>query len=188
MFYYTDTCQKQTDNVRSVIVNQSIHDLSELFELFRVSLLIPYTTMTNFPAFRDVMIELDWLQEDEIRIYHDSLPKLDEESLACYFDYLNLIDVEWEKYEERAGIIRDYFNKTKQVIPTDAWINNPPKRFNVFFKKGDEEIVKRLLSKYSKDFRKIICYDERGREYIRKEDFHSRFKWLKTKWKRCLLG
>ena len=98
MFYYTDNFQTQTDNTKSVIVNHSILDLSELFELFRVSLQIPYTTMTNFPAFRDVMEELNWLQEDEIRIYHDSLPSLDEESLACYLDYLNLIDVEWKRH------------------------------------------------------------------------------------------
>ena len=115
MFYFTDNYQEQTDNIRSVMVNHSIHDLSELFERFRVSLQIPYTTMTNFPAFRDVMEELDWVQEDEIRIYHDSLPSLDEETLACYLDYLNLIDVEWEKYEERADIVREYMNKTGQV-------------------------------------------------------------------------
>lgn len=169
MFYYTDNFQTQTDNTKSVIVNHSIHDLSELFELFRVSLQIPYTTMTNFPAFRDVMEELNWLQEDEIRIYHDSLPSLDEESLACYLDYLNLIDVEWEKYEERAGITREYMNRTKQVISADAWINNPPKRFNVYFKKEDEEIVTRLLKKYSKDFRKIICYNEKGEDYWRED-------------------
>ena len=50
---------------------------------------------------------------DEIRIYHDSLPSLNEEDLACYIDYLNIIDVEWEKYDERADIIREYLLMSK---------------------------------------------------------------------------
>ena len=50
---------------------------------------------------------------DEIRIYHDSLPSLNEEDLACYIDHLNIIDVEWEKYDERADIIREYLLMSK---------------------------------------------------------------------------
>ncbi|MBQ7433388.1 MAG: hypothetical protein IJ562_04260 [Prevotella sp.] len=64
--------------------------------------------MTNFDAFRDVMEELEWIPENEIRIYHETLPSLEKKDLACYIDYLNIIDVEWEKYEERADIVREY--------------------------------------------------------------------------------
>lgn len=45
----------------------------------------------------------------------------------------------------------------------------------MFFKKEDEDLVKRLLSKCSKDFRKIICYDERGDEYMREDDTRTGF-------------
>jgi len=170
MFYYTNDYQNQADNVKSVIINHSIQDLNELFELFQISLQIPYSTMTNFAAFRDVMTELDWIPEDEIRIYHDSLPSLNEEDLACYIDHLNIIDVEWEKYDERADIIREYMKNTGRSISRNAWINNSPKKINVFFKTKDEFIVKQILNKYSKNYRECIRFDERGIEYLRDAD------------------
>lgn len=170
MFYYTEIFHMQTENVKSVIIDYSIHELKELFERFRVSLQIPYTTMTNFCAFRDVMEELEWIPENEIRIYHDSLPSLKEDEMACYIDFLNLIDVEWEKYEERANIIRNYMKKTGRPIPENAWINTPPKMFNVYFKKKDEDMIKHILEKHSKNFRKCIRYDEKGGEYIIEDD------------------
>lgn len=141
-----------------------------MFEHFRITLRIPYATMTNFSAFRDVMEELDWIPEDEIRIYHESLPTLNEEDLACYIDYLNIIDVEWEKYDERADIIREYMKNTGHSISRNAWINNSPKKFNVFFKTKDEFFVKQILNKYSKNYRECIRFDERGIEYLRDAD------------------
>ena len=166
MFCYIDSIPKKKNNARYVIINHSINSKKELFEHFRVSLDIPYLTITNFDAFRDVMAELEWISEDEIIIYHDSLPALDEKDLVCYIDYLNIIDVEWEKYEERADVVRKYMNKSGQTISSDAWINNKPKIFNVLFKVEDEKRIKSILKNYSKNYRECIRYDERGVEYL----------------------
>ncbi|MBP3219909.1 MAG: hypothetical protein J6M37_05545 [Prevotella sp.] len=164
MFYYTNDFQNQADNVKSVIINHSIQDLNELFELFQISLQIPYSTMTNFAAFRDVMTELDWIHEGEIRIYHEILPSLDEESLGCYIDVLNLVDVEWRKYEEQADIVKDFIKQSGKVISKDAWIHKRPKIFNVFFKNKDEYFIKKLLKQYSKNYQICIHYDKKGLE------------------------
>ncbi len=191
MFCYSDNPLIRSDNVRSVIINHSINSKLELFERFRVSLDIPYTTMTNFDAFRDVMEELEWVPEDEIRIYHNTLPDLDEKVLACYIDCLNIIDVEWEKYEERAGIIRKYMKNNGQAILEGAWINNKPKKFNVLFKKEDEDRVKFILKHYSKNYRECIHYDERGVEHIEDGKGSRGFfgvlrDYMKLLWKRIL--
>lgn len=167
MFNYTNSFQIEANHVKSVIIDQSIHGLSELFEQYRVSLQIPYSTMTNFAAFRDVMTELDWVTEEEIRIYHESLPSLDEQSLGCYIDVLNLIDVEWGRYEERADIVRNYMRQSGIPISPNAWINKSPKTFNVFFKKEDDFFVKKMLKFYSENYWNNIYYDEKGLEHLR---------------------
>lgn len=167
MFYYsTENLHIHEENVRTVIVNHSFLEPRDLFEHFRKVLQMPYASIPNFAAFRDVMNELEWIPEREIRIFHETLPSFDEPSLGCYIDFLNLIDAEWEKYEERVEIVRKYIKKTNGIIPPDAWINVKPKIFNVFFMKKDETYVRTILNKYSKDFRKSIHFDERGAEYI----------------------
>jgi hypothetical protein len=177
MFYYSEIFKTQADDVKSVIINRSIHGLSELFEHYRIALQFPYTTVTNFNAFRDVMEELEWVSENEIRIYHDSLPSLDEQELGIYIDFLNLIDVEWEKYEERAEITRKYHEKTRDVIPEDAWINTKPKVFNVFFHQEDESLINEIMKKYSRNYRDSIFYDEKGIEHFMT---YLKFKYSKT--------
>ena len=167
MFYYIEKFQIQSDSVKSVIINQSIHNLDELFECFRTTLQFPYTTVTNWNAFRDVMRELEWIPENEIRIYHETLPSFDKQTFARYIDILNLIDVEWEKDEERADIVRKHMEKTGQFIPSDIWINGKSKIFNVFFHQKDESFVKKILRKYSHNYRKCLYYDEKGIEHIK---------------------
>ena len=97
MFYYVEKFQVQANDAKIVTINSSIGGIKDLLETFRIILRFPYSTVTNLNAFRDVMEELDWLQEKEVIVYHDGLPSLDEHEMACYIDVLNLIDVEWEK-------------------------------------------------------------------------------------------
>lgn len=118
--------------------------------------------MTNFAAFRDVMTELDWIHEGEI--YHETLPSLDEESFGYYIDVLNLIDVEWSKYEEQAEIVKDYIKQSGKIISKDAWIHKRPKIFNVYFKKKEECFIKKILKQYSKKYQLCIHYDKKGLE------------------------
>ena len=163
MFYYVEKFQAPSDHTKVVTINDTIVGKKELLHFYSVTLRFPYTTVTNFDAFRDVMGELDWLQEEEIVIFHDKLPLLDKQDMASYIDYLNLIDVEWEKSPERAEIVREYLENQGQGIPLDAWINQPPKTFNVYFHLKDKAFIEKIIKQYSKDYRKYIKYDERGK-------------------------
>lgn len=166
MFYYVEKFQVQANDAKIVTINSSIGGIKDLLETFRIILRFPYSTVTNLNAFRDVMEELDWLQEEEIVVYHNSLPLLDEHEMACYIDVLNLIDVEWEKYAERANLIRKHCENRGETIPPDSWINRPSKVFNVYFRLEDESFIEGMIKKYSKNYRECIHYDERGIEYI----------------------
>ena len=166
MFYYVEKFQMHANNAKLVTINDTIGGGEDLLHLFSVALRFPYPTVTNFNAFRDVMGELDWLQEKEVIVYHDGLPSLDEHEMACYIDVLNLIDVEWEKYAERANLIRKHCENRGETIPPDSWINRPSKVFNVYFRLEDESFIEGMIKKYSKNYRECIHYDERGIEYI----------------------
>ena len=164
MFYYIDTYKENANNnVKIITVTKSISSKSELLKQFSTVLEFPYpysTSVTNYDAFCDVLIELDWLKEEEIVIYHDSLPALEERTLAVYLDVLNQVDVEWETYEEFAENRRNYMISRGQIIPPDCNLNQKPKIFNVYFRKEDKEYVESLLKRYSKDYRKYIRYDD----------------------------
>ena len=164
MFYFVDKFQVRATNAKLVTINNTIRGAKELFQFFCASLRFPYSTVTNFSAFRDVMMELDWLQEKEIIVYHDSLPLLDKQEMAYYIDFLNLIDVEWEKSSERAEIVKKYMKSQGDEIPLDSWINQPPKVFNVYFRLEDKCIIEEIINKYSKNYRECIQYDETGKE------------------------
>lgn len=166
MFYFVNEFPKETNHCKIVVVNDSINSIEKLFELYRESLEFPYTTVTNFNAFRDVMEELEWLQESEIRIYHDGMPLLDENDMKDYLDYLNLIDVEWEKFPERVSIIKQHCMKTGKELPVDSWLYHPTKIIKVYFLSKYKEPVNAILHDYSWDFRECISYDEYGREVI----------------------
>jgi hypothetical protein len=165
MFYYVEKFQMHANNAKLVTINDTIGGVEDLLHLFSVALRFPYPTVTNFNAFRDVMEELDWLQEEEIVVYHNSLPLLDEHEMACYIDVLNLIDVEWEKSAERAAIVKRYYENKGETIPADSWINQPPKKFNVYFRAEDKCFIETMIKLHSNDYRNCIHYDERGMEY-----------------------
>lgn len=171
MFYFVNNLPNQTDDVRTVCINSTMSSMNELFDFYKTTLDFPYPyskeTRYNYNAFYDIMMELDWLSEKEVRIIHDSLPALDEEILGNhYLDVLNLIDVEWERFTEHADCTREYVKKHPEkfiaIEGVPAWYDFPPKIFNVYFRRQDESYVKELLSKYSWDYRECMFFDERG--------------------------
>lgn len=175
MLYYVENFPEQAADTKVVYVNNTFHGMDEVLKLFKVVLNFPYPYSSeskyNYYAFRDIMEDLYWLSENEVRIVHESLPSLDEEIMGYqYLDVLNLIDVEWERFMERAGITRQYAKEhPEKYIHRDevtAWWERQPKIFNVYFRKEDESYVKEILQKYSKDYRKCIYFDEKGDEYI----------------------
>lgn len=166
MFYFVNDCPCESENAKIIVLNDSINSKEKLFEFYGESLKFPYNTVTNFNAFRDVMEELEWLKEREIKIYHESLPLIDENAMKAYLDYLNLIDVEWEKLPERINIIRQYYKRIGKTIPVDSWINRPPKIINIYFQIKLKAYVYRILHDYSWDFRRCISFDEKGQESI----------------------
>lgn len=175
MLYFVEKFPNMTKDVKTVVVNNSIKGKKQLFDFYGDELLFPYKTITNFDAFRDVMEELDWLEEREVSICHESLPLLNEPDMQDYLDYLNLIDAEWEMHTERTNITRQYAHKhpDKFLILNELQsFNSQPKLFNIFFMKRDEYFVKNILSTYSWDFRRCISFDEKGLETI---DFIARY-------------
>lgn len=170
MFYYIENYPEQLDDTICVNINQTFCGIQELFGHYGKTLRFPYNSITNFSAFRDVMGDLEWLPEKNISVFHDGLPSLSGQEMNNYLDVLNLIDVEWERFMERAGITRQYAKEhPEKFIHRDevtAWWERQPKIFNVYFRKEDESYVKEILQKYSKDYRKCIYFDEKGDEYI----------------------
>lgn len=175
MFYFVENMPEPTASVRSVCINHTINGMDELFELFKKKLEFPYPYSTeyryNYNAFHEIMMELYWVPEKEVRIIHDGLPSLDEEIMGHhYLDVLNLIDVEWERFTERANITKQYAEKHPgSVLSFEGalpWWEKRPKEFSVYFRKQDEVLVKGLLSKCSWDYRKCIHFDETGRMEI----------------------
>lgn len=175
MFKFVDKIPQIQDNtIKMVTVSNAIKSKEELLHFFTESLQFPYTTVTNYDAFRDVMEELEWLAEEEIIIYHESLPSLNSKLLSVYLDVLNLIDVEWKLYEMRAEIIKKYIRSRGEVVPSDSWLTQKPKIFNVYFRLEDRKYVEALLKRYSRDYRKCIHYDESGCESIDEEQPSTR--------------
>ena len=160
--------QVHNSTAKMVTISDAIKSEEELFRFYTEHFQFPYTTVTNYNAFRDVMEELEWLVEEEIIIYHECLPLFGTKSLSIYLDVLNLIDVEWEQSAMRAEIIKKYIRSRGEVVPSDSWLNQKPKLFNVYFRLEDKEYVENLLKQYSRDYRKCIHYDERGGESIDK--------------------
>ena len=184
MFYFVNNFPDQTDDVRTVCIKSTMSNMNELFDFYKTALEFPYPyskeTRYNYYAFHEIMMELDWLSEKEVRIIHDSLPPLKEDIMGdLYLDVLNLIDVEWEKRPECAEIFRQYAEKhPNRFISFDEgvrrWWKEKPKIFNVYFRKRDESFVKDILYQYSWDYRKCMQFDEKGHVDIKYTDRYSR--------------
>lgn len=169
MFYFVEKFMPNTngnDKLRLITIDKSVVGKSELFRRFSDLLQFPDYFGRNFDAFYDLISDLYWLQEEEIVIYHESLPLLDESSLANYLDILNRTDVEWETYNIRAEKCKQYMISQGGSIPSNCWFDQKPKIFNVYFQQEDKECVERILRIFSKNYRECIHYDEKGDEYI----------------------
>lgn len=164
MFFFVDSFPLQARNAKRVFVDKAICNTNELFELYKKELHFPDWFGNNFDAFYDIMSQLNyWVPEEYVGVFHDSLPSLDEQRMSIYLDILNEVDVEWEKFTERAEIRRQYTKKHQEnLICGHAWWDETPKIFNVFFHRSDEAFVKGMLSKYSWDYRQCMSFDERG--------------------------
>ena len=167
MFYFVDEMPQVEQNVKTVIVSKRLFGKKMLFKRYKDALLFPDWFGYNFHAFYDLMTQLYYyFPEKEVRIYHKSLPMLLPKDMKEYLDWLNLIDVEWERFTEQADITRAYAEKHPEkfivIEGVPAWWNEQPKIFNVFFRKKEESYVKDLLSKYSWDYRQCITFDEMG--------------------------
>lgn len=180
MIYFSNKFSASKDDAKTIFITQSLCGLDQVFDYFKNALSFPYPYSTelrfNYYAFCEIMEELNWLPETVINICHKNLPALNEEELGGnYLDALNIIDVRWEKFYERAKISKKFYEEhPEKFMHHDgaAWWDNKPKIFNVYFRKQDEQYVKTLLSKYSWDYRKCIHYDEKGDEQI---DFKKRY-------------
>ena len=171
MFYFVEDFPLVEQNVKAVIVSKRILGTRMLFKRFKVELLFPDWFGYNFHVFYDIMTQLYYnFPEKEVRIYHQGLPLLLPKDMKEYLDWLNLIDVEWERFAERADITRAYAEKhPERYTKTEGittWWNEQPKIFNVYFRKRDESYVKDILSKYSWDYRQCISFDETGADNI----------------------
>ena len=173
MFYYVDKFPDQADGVRSVFVDHSIHGWNELLHVYKEQLSFPKWAGDNLHAFYDVMTQLYyWVPEEEIRICHNGVPALDDDMIG-YLDFLNLIDVVWEKFTEAADKCRRYAELCPKafIFNNDKpWYDYKPKNFNVYFRKEDEPFIKDILTQYSRDYRKCIHIEESGGFYLDRKD------------------
>lgn len=179
MFYFVEDFPQIEENTRTVIISNKIIGKKFLFKRFKDKLLFPDWFGYNYHAFYDLMTQLYyWFPEENVRIYHKSLPVLFPKSMRTYLDYLNLIDVEWEKFTERANITRQDAEKhPDHYIPFEGvrpWWEEKPKIFNVYFRKRDESFVKDILHNYSWDYRKCMQFDETGMIDIKYTDRYPR--------------
>lgn len=68
----------------------------ELFSAFGKGLLAPNEYFgSNWDAFKDVLLGLDWIEQRKIRLVHRQLPKLADKDLAVYLDVLKYAAKEW---------------------------------------------------------------------------------------------
>ena len=178
MFYFVDQFPDMEDNAKTIIVQKTIIGKQQLFKHYGDSLRFPDWFGGNFDAFYDMMSQLNIFSPERIvEIFHDSLPQLLFEDICNYIDVLNLVDVEWERFSERADIAKQYSRKhPERFISLDGvspWWDEKPIIFNVYFRKQDEAFVKDILLKYSKDYRKCIHFDEMGNMVIDYNEHNS---------------
>lgn len=177
MLYFVDKFPNVECDAKTVIVQKTIMGKQQLFKRYGDSLQFPDWFGNNFDAFYDIMAQLYYfIQESSVNIYHDGLPSLLPKDMHNYIDILNLVDVEWEKFTERANITKQYATEhPESFISIDGvspWWDEKPIIFNVYFRKQDEAYVKNVLSKYSWDYRKCMHFDETG---MMKIEYNERY-------------
>lgn len=177
MLYFVNKFPENRCNARLVKVDEATIGKRHLFNRFNTDLSFPEWFGYNFDAFSDILSHLDyWIPEEEIRIIHDNMPKLEEQDMNNYLDVLNYVDARWSLYATRADIVRIYAEKHPDnfihIDDAPSWWDKRPKIFNVYFQKKDERYVRGVLHNYSWDYRKCIHYDEKGNEDI---DFIARY-------------
>ncbi len=68
----------------------------ELFSAYGKGLRAPNGYFgSNWDAFQDVLLGLDWIKEHKVRLVHRQLPKLGDKDLATYLDVLKYAAKEW---------------------------------------------------------------------------------------------
>lgn len=108
-------------NAFVVVVDKEIFSIDELFRTFNDAFRFPYFGF-NWDALLDCLRDLDWINANEIILYHDRIPNLNEKELGIYLEIL--------------------------CYAVSDWIGDHNKSFKVFFKTSDYLFIKnRIIEK-----------------------------------------
>jgi len=90
-----------------VVIDKEIFTIDELFRTFNDAFRFPYFGF-NWDALLDCLRDLDWINQDEIILYHEKIPNLDEKDLGIYLEILCYAVSDWRGYPDKSFYV--YFN------------------------------------------------------------------------------
>ncbi|WP_080903835.1 barstar family protein [Parabacteroides sp. Marseille-P3160] len=108
-FYFIDNFdKKKNDHFFLVIIEDENFSEEEILNEYYRKLKLPDYFGFNWDALQDCLRDLDWIEQRDVVIYHQQLPRLNEKDLKIYLRILDDIVGHWDKFEEHNFYV--YFN------------------------------------------------------------------------------
>ncbi len=98
------------------ITIDDVNSKAELLKAYNNGFELPPYFGFNWDALNDCLLDLSWIPQREIVIYHPNIPLLTNQDLAIYLDILSTAISTWNTHSE-VHTMRVYFNeKDKEYI------------------------------------------------------------------------
>ena len=112
---FLDNPQDYNPNNAFVVHFSNVSSKNELLNKYSEKLLFPDYFGFNWDALCDCLRDLSWIEQKEIVIIHDDLPKLTDEELKVYIEVLIHSVQDWKKEDEHTLEVAFPESSEKQI-------------------------------------------------------------------------
>lgn len=136
------------DNDNYPIILPPIKDKFDLFKVYNEQAMFPYFG-NNWDSLSELIEDFHWIQQFNIRIYHDGVTYLKDEDLVIYLRIMNNACEWWKRFpKHKLSRLYDWLKSEPNLDFShiwEWWKSNSEHRLILYFNKDDEERMSNLV-------------------------------------------